>query len=65
MGKCIICEKDDTKIINDMCKNCNTALELINHDRQILKSMLNYIQKYDWTYTGYIIRDYECWLLWI
>jgi len=47
LGKCIICEKDNTKIIDDVCKNCNTALGLINHDRQILKSMLNYIQKYD------------------
>jgi hypothetical protein len=45
-GECIICKEYSAKIVDDKCKKCNTALESINYDRQIVKSMLQYLESH-------------------
>ena len=42
IGKCIICEGDNVKIIDNLCKGCG---KLIEYDVDILQKAVVYLQK--------------------
>tara|TARA_B100000029_G_scaffold492236_1_gene553270 strand:+ start:447 stop:785 length:339 start_codon:yes stop_codon:yes gene_type:complete len=42
IGKCIICEDDNVKIMNNLCKGCG---KLVNYDVDILQKAVLYLRK--------------------
>ena len=45
IGSCVICKASDVRLVKDRCKKCDKVLTTVNHDIQILKSMIEYIHK--------------------
>ena len=44
LGTCVICNKNNVKIKEGKCKNCEKILKLVDNNVNILKSMVNYMQ---------------------
>ena len=44
LGTCVICNKNNVKIKESKCKNCEKILKLVDNNVNILKSMINYMQ---------------------
>ena len=45
LGKCEICKKTNTKLISDICQNCNKILNQYNYDVDTMKNFVLYLSK--------------------
>ena len=44
-GTCNICNTVDVKIVNDVCKNCKKALNILGNDLDTLEKAVLYLKK--------------------